>query len=179
MLFDSNGLRAVIKKLDSGLRKNKATYISDGKGKSNDLLEYCKQNISVPSEYSDFQMSVYHQGVQFKTTDHSLEYADYFLSLGASALIGTCHHLAGAALAIYSNVETFAGINNVDVFPDGYYDTYKVTTSWTEVYHWDGGTTYTHASYEFIVCWDTVSYPTPGWQIHKSRNNSYNISVYN
>ena len=178
LLLDSDGLRAVINNRDDCLGKQKSTYSSDGQGKSDELLEYCKPN-NIPNEYDNFQMSVQSLGNQFKATDHSMEYADWFLSLPVSALARKVHKALGVALSVNSGVSTFMGINDVEAFPDGYYDTYKVTVSWTENYHWDGGATYTYASYEFIVCWDTISNPTPNWQIYTARNNSYSIVVQN
>ena len=178
LLHDPDGLRAVINNCGDCLGKQESTYYSDGQGKSDELLEYCKPN-NIPNEYDNFQMSVSNLGVQFKATDHSMEYADFILSEAAAAVISAFCPPLGTALGVNSAVSTFMAINDVDMFPDGYYDTYTITTSWIEEYHWDGGTTYTHASYEFVVCWDTISNPTPGWQLYTAQNNSYCVVINN
>ena len=177
MLYDPNGLYAVIKgrQLEGGT----PTYYSDGIRQSDELLELCKSQISIPEEYEHFHLTVQSLGKIFKKTDRSLEYADKFLNKFAITGASTIYPPLGLTLEAITFVSDICKNDNPAVFPDSYYYTYKITMSWTEEYHWTGGTTYTYASYEFLVCWDTNTYEDKDvWQLYTAQNNSYSKVVY-
>ena len=177
---DSSGTRAVpaYRAEMSGGKRN-VTYYSDGHGKSDDLLGQIKSAVDVSAEYDDFLISVYHQGRMLKTTDHSLDYANTILLNCVTVPIGSVSTTAGIIYGMASVGYTLMTIGVNPSFPDGYYDTYTVTVSWRDSYEWDGGITYTNYSYEFVVCWDTVSDVLPNWKIAKTNDNSYSMVVYN
>ena len=172
LLLDSSGMRAVINTRGCGNSNNH--YYHDGKGKSKEVLEYFRDEHSELSDYPDYQMTVTSNGSCYKSTDHSLEYADY---VAFNLLLCNLPKI-GVFLSIAGFVGGFDEINNVDTFPDGYYDTYTISVSWTDVYAWNDGKTYTYYSYDFIVCWDTISYPEPCWQHYKSIDRTQSKVVY-
>ena len=169
---DSAGLRAVANNrcLGGGI----SPYISDGIGRSDAVMEYFRDPESDLCSYPDFTMRVTSNGNCFKSTDHSLDYADYVLRHFLPVLCPIINPIVG----IYEDVSEFLSINDVEIFPDGYYDTYTISVSWTDTYKWDGGATITHYSYDFVVCWDTVSTPNPCWQYYTAVDKSYSEIVY-
>ena len=179
LFSDISGNRAVI--CTRGTDSGRNPYHSDGKGRSDELLDYISPSLpsQPPDNYTGFQLTVTNLGRQYKHTDYSLVQANYIITETVSLIIGGIYPPAGIVLGVTGSVSSYAQIDNPKVFPDGYYDTYSINVSWVESYSHTNGTTNTYYSFEFIVCWDTVSYEDPCWQIHESHNNSYSVTIGN
>ena len=179
LMYDSNGLRAVINNRCFGGVSN-PNITSDGQGRSDILLALCVAKTAQISQNKDFRLSVQNLGRQFKQTDQSLNQAKNLLTLGIGSLLGKY------IPTIASIIETAADVggiikmgNNTMKFPDGYYDTYKISLSWKTTYElWEDRTVHEYCSYEFIVCWDTVSAAMPQWQIADSSQNIQTSVVF-
>ena len=61
----------------------------------------------------------------------------------------------------------------------GHYEHYRVSISWNSENCWDGGTTYTHYSYNFVYVWDTHTQRVDFWHLVDSENNTTSSVVLN
>ena len=153
----------------------KPKFVSDGKGNSDDLLDYIvnDNDIDVPPEYTNFELAVNYHG-KVKWTDNIVE---EILSLGYDQIASEIPGLNHIHNAI-SFVKDLISIFVLDEFPEGYYHTYTVSIAWDDVYSWDGGTTYTSYSYECTVVWNTIAKEEDFWQLQNFVNNTKSSVKY-
>ena len=159
-------------------------FTSDGKGKSDDLLQKIVPLMSDLQNKQNFNLCVMNYGRYLKTeTKDAGDWANITMSVMISLIPwGKISKIADVVFKTASTGAAFAdlmGWGISDSIANGYYDCYIVKLSWTEVYEWDGGTTYEYFDYVFMVFWDTISCEKPKWTPYQGFNLSQTEVILN
>lgn len=130
---------------------------------SDQLLDYLVSDDYDLSGYDNFKLSVKFDGRR------EISDTDYIGSVAfvkdIALLIIPLGEKAEKIINWIDILSTAISVNNKKKYKlNGFYDHYKVTLSWDDAYAWEGGTTYTNYSYEFIFVWDTHTQMNEFWR---------------